>query len=245
MSGTSNSTALASRLCAQLLENLHRYIAVPSDYDAVAAKCLFIHSCDWGNLGKELQIKYVPQSGKEKEKVARWIGYGYPIIEKSLFCEDNRVTLVGYGSISQNNYVEFRFPLPNCLQAQHLEKKLTITLAWMSPIDVNTKKYRLANLEFKSNCDDVGLVQSTRQEADNNISRRGTVQHEVFKGSSASAYEDGTDLVIKVLCKKEDKLSVPIKYVLMATLEVAPEAGLPIYQEVAARLQNPVGIGIS
>lgn len=245
LSGTSNSTALASRLCAQLLENLHRHIAVPSDYDAVAAKCLFIHSCDWGNLGKELQIKYVPQSGKEKEKVARWIGYGYPIIERSLFCEDNRVTLVGYGSISQNNYVEFRFPLPNCLQAQHLEKKLTITLAWMSPIDVNTKKYRLANLEFKSNCDDVGLVQSTRQEADNNISRRGTVQHEVFKGSSASAYGDGTDLVIKVLCKKEDKLSVPIKYVLMATLEVAPETGLPIYQEVAARLQNPVGIGIS
>lgn len=55
---------------------------------------LIFHSCDWGNLGKELQMKYVPQSGKEKEKVARWIGYGYPIIEKSLFCEDNRVTLV-------------------------------------------------------------------------------------------------------------------------------------------------------
>ena len=246
LSGTSNSTALASRLCAQLLENLHRYIAIPSDYDAVAAKCLFIHSCDWRNLGENLQEKYVPQNGKQKEMVARWIGYGYPCKEKSLFCEDNRVTLVGYGSISQNNFVEFRFPLPNCLQALHLEKKLTITLAWMSPIDVNTKKYRLANLEFKSNCDDVGLVQrSTRQEADNNISRRGTVQHEVFKGSSASAYEDGTDLVIKVLCKKEDKLSVPIKYVLMATLEVAPEAGLSIYQEVAARLQNPVGIGIS
>lgn len=245
LSGTSNSTALASRYCAQLLANLHRYIAVPSDYDAVAAKCLFIHSCDWGNLGEELQNRYIPQNGKKKEKVARWIGYGCPIIERSMFCEDNRVTLVGYGSISQNNYVEFRFPLPNCLQAQHLEKKLTITLAWMSPIDVNTKKYRLANLEFKPNCDDVGLVQSTRQEADNNISRRGTVQHEVFKGSNASAYEDGTDLVIKVLCKKEDKLSVPIKYVLMVTLEVAPEAGLPIYQEVAARLQNPVGIGIS
>lgn len=244
LSGTSNSTALASRYCVQLLENLHRYIAVPSDYDAVAAKCLFIHSCDWGNLGEELQNRYILQNGRKKEKVARWIGYGCPIIERSLFCEDNRVTLIGYGSISQNKYVEFRFPLPNCLQAQHLEKKLIITLAWMSPIDVNTKKYRLANLEFKPNCDDVGLVQSTRQEADNNISRRGTVQHEVFKGSSASAYEDGTDLVIKVLCKKEDKLSVPVKYVLMATLEVAPEAGLPIYQEVAARVQNPVGVGI-
>lgn len=244
LSGTSNSTALASRCCAQLLENLRRYFAVPSDFDAVAAKCLFIHSCDWGNLGEELQSKYVPQNRKKKENVARWIGYGYPLIERSLFCEDNRVTLIGYGSISQNNYVEFRFPLPNCLQAQHLEKKLTITLAWMSPIDVNTKKYRLANLRFKPNCDDVGLVQNTRQEADNNISRRGTVQHEVFKGSNASAYEDGTDLVIKVLCQKEEKLTVPIKYVLMTTLEVAPETGLPIYQEVAARIQNPVGVGI-
>lgn len=245
LSGTSNSTALSSRLCAQLLENLRRSIAIPSNFEAVAAKCLFIHSCDWGNLGEELLNKYVPQNGKKKEKVARWIGYGYPQAEKSMFCEDNRVTIVGYGSISQNMYVEFRFPLPNCLQARHLEKKLTITLAWFSPIDVNTKKYRLANLEFKPNCEDVGLVQSSRQEADNNISRRGTVQHEVFKGSSASAYEDGADLVIKVLCKKEDKLTTPVKYVLMATLEVAPETGLPIYQEVAARIQNPVAVGIN
>ena len=35
-----------------------------------------------------------------------------------------------------------------------------------------------------------------------------------------------------------------VKYVLMATLEVAPETQLSIYQEVEARIQTQVGIEV-
>lgn len=236
--GTSNSAALTSRMCAILLDNLKNIYALPTEFESIAAKCLFIHSCSWGDMGMQLQNSYVPQDGsKARENVERWIGYGSPNIEKSMFCEDQRVVLFGYGAINQGNYVEFKFPLPNCLQAQSIEKKLTITLAWASPIDVATKKYRLANLEAVPNCQEVRLMNSSRIEIDKNMARRGTVQHESFKGSDASTYSDGTDMIINVLCKKEEKLREPVKYVLMATLEVAPETQLPIYQEVAARIQ--------
>lgn len=243
--GTSNSTALTCRMCALLLENLKGIHSLPSDFESIAAKCLFIHSCSWGAMGTQLQSQYVPQeNGKARDNVERWIGYGTPEIERSMFCEDQRVTLFGYGVVNQGNYVEFKFPLPDCLQSRSIEKKLTITLAWTSPIDVVTKKYRLANLEAIPNCADVTLMSSSRAEIDKNMARRGTVQHEVFKGSDASTYIDGTDMIIKVLCKKEQKLLEPIKYVLMATLEVAPETKLPIYDEVAVKVQTPVQVGI-
>lgn len=243
--GTSNSTALTSRMCSMLLDNLNNIHVVPDEYEAIAAKCMFIHSCSWGDLGAVLQNNYVPHGhGKARENVERWIGYGMPEIERSMFCEDQRVTLFGYGEVNQGNYVEYKFPLPNCLQAKSVEKKLTITLAWFSPVNVANKKYRLASLEAVPNCDDVTLVPNTRIESDKNMARRGTVQHEIFKGSNASTYIDGANMVIKVLCKKENMLREPIKYFLMATLEVAPQTQLPLYEEVAARVQTPVRVGL-
>ena len=91
---------------------------------------------------------------------------------------------------------------------------------------------------------DKDLIVKDNIEADDKVSRKGTVQHEVFVGKQASTYVDGTDLQIVVSCKKEPKLVYPVKYVLMATLEVAPETQLPIYQEVEARVQTQVGIEI-
>jgi len=243
--GTSNSAALTSRMCAQLLENLRGYKMIPSDYEAISAKCMFVHACKWGDLGRVLKNNYVPNhSGKANENVKKWIGYGSPELERSLFCNNQRVTLIGYGSIEQDKYVVFRFPLPKCLQAQSVEKKLTITLAWNSPINVRTQKYRLAGLEFTSNIKNIDLVDGRRTEVDNTMSKRGTVQHEVFRGKTASTFDDGTDLVINVLCKKEPQLTSPIKFVLMVTLEVAPETQLPIYQEVEARIKTHVQVGI-
>lgn len=241
--GTSNSAAITSRMCGQLLENLRQIHPVPSDYEAIAAKCMFIHACTWGDLGHRLMENYVPTDGRHsRDNVSRWIGYGYPIIERSLFNENHRVTILGYGNIESGKYVEFRFPLPPCLQAQNVDKKLTITLAWNSPIDVRNKKYRLASLEFKAKPEDARLLPNGRTESSNNSSKRGTVQHEVFMGSTASTFQDGDDLVITVQCAKEDKLSAPIKFVLMATLEVAADINLNLFQEIEARLQAPVHV---
>ena len=203
---------------------------------------MLLHSCSWREVGQELATKYVPQIPRLKKKeTLKWIGYGLPNPDISSFCTEQRVTLMGYGELSGGTQSEFRFPLPSCLISQAVSKRLTITLAWLSPIDSRNKNYRLAKLGFSADKD---LIAKDNTEGDDKVSRKGTVQHEVFVGKQASTYVAGTDLKIVVSCKKESKLTKPVKYVLMATLEVAPETQLPIYQEVEARIQTQVGIEV-
>ena len=242
--GTSNATALVSRLCAEYLNNLRgsSNLHIPVEYEAIAIKSMLLHSCSWREVGQELATKYVPQIPRLKKKeTLKWIGYGLPNPDISSFCTEQRVTLMGYGELSGGTQSEFRFPLPSCLISQAVSKRLTITLAWLSPIDSRNKNYRLAKLGFSADKD---LIAKDNTEGDDKVSRKGTVQHEVFVGKQASTYVAGTDLKIVVSCKKESKLTKPVKYVLMATLEVAPETQLPIYQEVEARIQTQVGIEV-
>ena len=243
--GTSNATALASRLCCDFLKDLHnsQNINIPTEYEAIALKAMLLHSCSWGELGQNLATKYVPQLPRLKKKeTLKWIGHGLPNPEISSFCTNQRATLMGYGELSEGTQSEFKFPLPACLISQAVLKRLTITLAWLSPIAPRNKNYRLAKLGFSANN---VLVAKDNLEGDDKVSRRGTVQHEVFIGNQASTYVDGTDLKIVVSCKKEPSLDHPVKYVLMATLEVAPETQLPIYQEIEARIQTQVGIEVN
>lgn len=242
--GTSNATALVSRLCAEYLNHLRgsSNLHIPVEYEAIAIKSMLLHSCSWREVGQELVTKYVPQIPRLKKKeTLKWIGHGLPNPDISSFCTEQRVTLMGYGELSGSTQSEFRFPLPSCLISQAVSKRLTITLAWLSPIDSRNKNYRLAKLGFSADKD---LIAKDNTEGDDKVSRKGTVQHEVFVGKQASTYVAGTDLKIVVSCKKESKLTMPVKYVLMATLEVAPETQLPIYQEVEARIQTQVGIEV-
>lgn len=105
----------------------------------------------------------------------------------------------------------------------------------MSPIAPNNKNYRLAKLKFDAPNKDLIIKDSI--DADDHSCRRGTVQHKIYEGQQASTFQEGSNLKIIIQCKKEENLRKNVKYVIMATLEVAEETHLPIYQEVASRLQ--------
>lgn len=233
--GTSNSTALTSRLAAELLKLLQQTpeLNIPRDYESIALKAMLVHCSSWGVLSE--LVNYVPQiPRKKKDEVLRWIGYGKPNLEMASFATDQRVTLLGYAKLRQNQEILFDFPLPKCLIAQAVKKRLTITLAWFSPTSSNSTAYKMAKLYFDA---DTKQVVQERINSDNNAAKRGTVQHEIFEGTQASTYIDGSTLTIKVGCKKEKKLEDSVRFVLMASLEVAPETHLPIYQEVETRLR--------
>lgn len=243
--GTSNATAITSRLCSDMLKTLRSIpeLNLPIDYEAIAIKTIVIHSCRWGNMGQTMKGRYVLQTPrKQGAETLKVIGYGRPI-PNDILCTDQRVTLIGFGSLRQNHQMEFKFPLPPCLISQAVKKRLTITLAWFSPINPLGSSYRLAKLSFEpANHEDIA---KKRKEADNYSSQRGTVQHEIFEGKHAAVFEDGKEIKILVKCKKEDRLHEKVKFVLMATLETAPSTGLPIYEEVRNRLRPKVQIGTS
>lgn len=241
--GTSNATALTSRLCSDMLKTLRSIpeLNLPAAYEAIAIKAIVTHSCRWGDMGQDMKAKYVRQTPRKKgEETLKVIGYGRPV-PNDILCTDQRVTLIGFGSLRQDQQMEFRFPLPPCLISQAVKKRLTITLAWFSPINPLGNSYRLAKLCFEpANYEDIA---NKRQDADNRSSQRGTVQHEVFTGQRAAVFEDGDELKILVKCKKEERLQESVRFVLMATLETAPSTGLHIYDEVRSRLRPQVQIG--
>lgn len=243
-SGTSHATALTSRMCADFLDVLRAIpgLSIPARFEATALKAMLVHCCSWKNLGADMR-DFIPVNGMQKRKeIIKWIGYGAPFSEFSSFCTDQRVTLIGYNELSSGKQVDMIFPLPQCLISQKTQKRLTITLAWMSPIAANRKNYRVAKLDFKPGANP--LMDSATIDSDVYSARRGTIQHEVYEEDSAKFFQVNDNLVITVSCRKDALLRSTVKFVLMATLEVAEATGYPVYQEVAIKLQNQAQVGV-
>jgi hypothetical protein len=67
--------------------------------------------------------------------------------------------------------------------------------------------------------------------------QRGTMQHEIFEGDDAVAFIDGATIRLKVNCRADaGRLDERVPYGLAVTLEAAQALRIPIYQEVAERI---------
>jgi hypothetical protein len=82
-----------------------------------------------------------------------------------------------------------------------------------------------------------------RINVDGRAVRRGTVQHEVLEGEMAAAFVEGDALTIKVNCREDAKpLETAAPYGIVATLEVAEDINIPIYEEIRIRIRPPIRI---
>ena len=251
--GTSNAAALASREACffyDLLQSLRDRSEnlIPNEFDVVLIKAFIVHGSSWDGM---FQV-FKQALGEDRDSntfrafVGRFLGYGRPNFEKVVSGSDQRVNLVGFGTLDDGKAAEFSLPLPPCLLGVAVKRRLTITLAWLSPINSYHQNYRVAYLWFSSR-ENFGTKRSC---ADHNAVRRGTIQHEVFEGKDAMAFEDGDQLIVKVNCRKDaGEIIDPVRFGLVVTLDV-PEVSLfpiPIYQEVRERIQirarPPVGVG--
>ena len=85
------------------------------------------------------------------------------------------------------------------------------------------------------------LLEVYRREVDWQSAKRGTVQHEIFEGKMASVFTEDSEAFIQINCRADaGKLSDEVPYALAVTLEVAPEIGLPIYEEIITRVRPRV-----
>jgi hypothetical protein len=148
--------------------------------------------------------------------------------------------LVGAGTLENGKADDFEIPLPPSLSAVKLMRRLTITLAWFTPINPFHRAYRRAALWFEPPKDPLKV---SRIACDWNAVKRGTLQHEILEGDSATAYVDGKTMTVRVCCKEDaGELTVPIRYGLAVSLEVAEGVNVPIYQEVRDRLRAVVPV---
>ncbi|MNR05115.1 hypothetical protein D3C85_1211240 [compost metagenome] len=166
-------------------------------------------------------------------------------IERVLTCTAQRATVLGCGEIRENETHEYAFPIPVGFSAQKIWRRLTVTLAWLTPINPDHRNLREAKLTLEpggGNWQNQRLSLN-RQDGDHHQVGRGTVQHEVLEGKNQiQVFEDGETLRIRVTCKKDAsaRLDAVIPYGLAVTLEAKED--IPIYQQVRARIKQPVRI---
>lgn len=245
--GTSNAAALATRAGAQIHEmllDLQREVGeprLPTDSLQLLVKTLLVHGASWRDVARVLSGSLITNT---KQAVAALLGYGNAEVDRALACDDHRVTLLGFGRLAADQAHVYKLPLPPSLAGQAVQRRLTVTLSWFSPINPKHNLYRRAALWFAPKDGRVAdgtfeqLLQVDRAEADSRAVRRGTLQHEIFEGARATAFTDGTNLEIQVNCKADaGELEGEVPYAIAITLEVPQAVNLPIYQEVQTRIE--------
>ncbi|NQV34706.1 MAG: S8 family peptidase [Phycisphaeraceae bacterium] len=246
--GTSNATALISRaagICYDSLQQIFIEQAAevdPSNCEVPMLKAMLVHGCSWGDIGSRIsEVLRTPENGHQLSGlIGRWMGYGVPMMDRVLDCTEQRATVLGFGQLSDGEAHVFSLPLPPSLGSRPEWRRLTVTLAWLSPISPSTQKYRTASLWFEM--DNNGLAPN-RSDADWRAVRRGTVQHEVFEGQRAEPFIDGDVIEIKVNCRKDaGRIQSPIAYGLAVSLEVSEGIDIAVYNEIRSRIAPAVRI---
>lgn len=238
--GTSNAAALAARSLSEIMDVLEAARSDDGDppfpdpqYHPVLAKALLVHAAGWHDSLDQMRGLLGLTGHDVRRELTRILGYGAVRGERVATAERTRVVLLGAGSIKKDQRHTFRFPLPPALAATTEWRRLTITLAWLSPVNVHSQKYRMARLLFTPTKDDLRV---SPVEADANAVFKGTVQHQVLEGAAAVGYVAGSSLGIDVDCRVDaGSLKNPVRYGLAASLEVAASVNVDLHAQVRAQ----------
>jgi hypothetical protein len=255
MQGTSNATALVTRLACQLhdvLEDLRLDSdgRIPGDEDlAILTRTLLVHGSSWEDFVTLAESALQQKGG---EAFARVYGFGSLKAERILACTDQRVTLLGWGAIQEGHALAYDLPLPESISGKRLFRRLITTLSWFSPIHSRHHRYRRSHLWLtryggQSKEDDaLHRLGMERVGIDQNLAQRGTVQHQVYEGERAITYGEDESLTFQINCRADAGGSErPIRYGIAITLEVAEGTGLSIYDEIRTKILLPITSSIS
>ena len=243
--GTSNAAALVTRKAVHIHEMLNVLAEnipeadVPLGYRAVLIKALLAHGCEWGTLGEHLETIIEPQDGKKwaarRTNIARMLGLGRPNVERVLDCTSQRATLIGWNTLGVDHAHRFRLPLPHSLSGQSDWRRMTVTLAWMTPVNPRHQQYRQAVLGIKLTGDECGTERKAVLQPPAYAVERGTLVHNIYEGERATQLNE--DLFIEVECKQQaGHLDDDVPYALAISFEVAVESQIDVYNEVRTKL---------
>jgi hypothetical protein len=176
------------------------------------------------------------QYGRQRTaNVLRHFGFGVPDIDEVLGCIASRATLWGTGAVGENDGQLFKLPLPISLSAHYGVRRVSVTLAWFTPVQPGRRAYKGVRLkveepDFKSVCSKALAGQAERKP-------RGTIYHRVWEGTAARRFVAGQALELRVSRDPDqgDELPDLVQFGLAATVEVE-DGDVPVYEEVRAQI---------
>lgn len=246
--GTSNAAALTTRAAARLVDVLEGVYEesgsnwAESRTRAVVLKALLSHGCVWGPAGEILYNLYGGKALKKKEAVSRVLGYGRPDHSRVVSADGSRITLLADDIISHNALHEYRLPIPRAMMGNRELRRVIITLAWSSPVDPLTQRYRGVRLEVvdRDNKRDFWKGVKRVLAPDGRVARRGTLQHLVFEGTNLVKAGGAADFFLGVQAMAEMKPfeGTEVPYGLAITLEMGDSIRTDLFADVESRVRT-------
>jgi len=240
--GTSDAAAQLSHEAAKCYDTLSQIFVdetgeeIPDNFKAILIKAMLTHGATWEDICVQLSIA----TDEPQKQLAQWLGNGIPDVNKVQDCTRERITLIGMGALRKDEGDLFKLPLPIDFSSRLVKRKLTVTLAYFSPISSDRQLYRSAQLWFKV-LDEKDLVPD-RKNTEWQAVLKSTLQHEIFVGEKAVVWND-EDLVIKVNCKEDaGKIKEAIPYCLFVSFEVAEGLDIDLYSAVETKIRQRVPI---
>lgn len=230
--GTSPATALAARAAANAAEAVLDIAPAPLPRRAlaVATKALLMHGA---RIPDDLLV----------DSRINFHAHGYGALTRDYAdgCAANEATMLFIGSLGANEKCTLQLPLPNGLQA-HGIKRITATLAWMSPINWRHRQYRRAVMSFAKPTGFTDLP--TGLDVSATAAKRGTVQHAVWEVAKAIAAGQGDDLSLTVQCGAQagGLNGESVDFAVALSLWVAPELNVNVYEQVQQQVSAKVAI---
>lgn len=242
-SGTSNAAAICTRNLAFAHEALRPLLDdVPSErrtnaHEALLLRALAVHTADWGDALDRFRplLDGLVDAHRIRDHIARFVGYGVIRPERMATCTAQRATVLGLGWLADRGAHQFRLPVPPSVGGHVGWKRLTVTLAWFTPINPRHRGYKRAGLWF-----DLPqlLMPIKRAQCDLRAAQRGTLQHEVLQGDKAGAIGDDAEILVNVNCRAPaGALEESVPYAVVCSLEVGEGVSIPVYDEIRDRLQ--------
>jgi hypothetical protein len=232
--GTSPAAALVSRQLARLVdlavdvsgEELGRH------QRAVAAKAMLVHGARH------------PAGLLEPDfPTAAAIGYGALVRDLSEGCASNEATLLFLGELRHRQQQDLEIPLPDGLSTRDI-KRITATVAWLSPINWRHRQYRRAQMQLAKPTG-FSSIPTSLDVSDAEASRgSSTVKHQVWELDRAIAAGVGDSLTahVKFFGQAGGMPDEVVPYAVVLSLWVAPEAGVDVYTQVAQQVRPRVVI---
>lgn len=245
--GTSCSAAEVSHECALNYDVLEEVFinsgleGVPRGYASLLLKAMAVHGCTYESMGAVAERQFEAN----KREMTKWVGFGCPDYARVRECAFNRVTAFGYGDIGKDEGQLFHIPLPLDLSSRVLDRRLTVTMAYFTPVAHDRQEYRRAQLWFDRSGITKERLVPDREYTDYQAIRRGTLQHQSFIGKGSLPWDESADGIdILVSCATTSNLpslqKAKIPYALIITFET--KQPIEVYQPVAERLRTPITV---
>lgn len=230
--GTSHATALVTREASLLFDLLEGKPeegarALPDAlFHPLLVRALLVHSCTWGDWRTAVS----PQKGRKE--LTPLLGYGRldPALARGAV---NRAVVIAGNEVGVDERHTYELPLPPSIRSKAEWRRFVITLAYWAPATIGLNTYRAAKVYF--NAPNMTLGEGKRIDADHDVVKRGSIQHEVIDGSKAMGFGDRGTFPIHVDCMRDGQKTGHIgriRYALVVSIETAATTSSTIHDEV-------------